>query len=90
VAKRNKLEIIRDILDIIRENNGGIRPTPLLRKSNLSSKRYNEYFKELIGKGFVRETRGKKKERIIALTEKGFKFLDKYHIIVGFIDEFEL
>ncbi len=90
MVKRSKLEIIKDILEIIKENNAGIRPTPLLRKSNLSSKRYNEYFKDLIEKGFVREIRGKRGERMISLTERGFKFLDKYQVIVGFIDEFEL
>jgi len=28
--------------------------------------------------------------RFIALTEKGFKFLEKYKTIINFIDEFEL
>jgi len=42
--KRNKLEIIQDILKIIKQNHNSIKPTPLLRKSNLSSSRFNEYF----------------------------------------------
>ena len=44
MAKRGKLEIIFDILTIIKENHNLIKPTPLLRQSNLSSNRYKEYF----------------------------------------------
>lgn len=90
MVKRNKLEIIKDILNIIKENNKGIKPTPLLRKSNLSSKSYNEYFKDLIEKGFVKEIRSKRGEKRIFLSEKGYKYLEKYQTIIGFIDEFEL
>jgi predicted transcriptional regulator len=87
--KRNKLEIIQDILKIIQENHNSIKPTPLLRKSNLSSARFNEYFHDLLRKEFVieKELKGNKE---IALTEKGFKYLEKYKTIIGFIEEFEL
>ena len=87
MAKRNKLEIIRDILKIIQENHT-IKPTPLLRKSNLSSSRFKEYYLELIKKEFVKEVYGEKKK--ITLTEKGHKYLEKYSAIISFIDEFEL
>lgn len=87
MAKRNKLEIIRDILKIIQENRL-IKPTPLLRKSNLSSSRFKEYYLELLRKEFIKETYGRNKE--ITLTEKGFKYLEKYSAIINFIDEFEL
>jgi len=87
MAKRNKLEIIRDILKIIQENRS-IKPTPLLRKSNLSSSRFKEYYLELLKKEFIKETYGKKKK--ITLTEKGYRYLEKYSTIINFIDEFEL
>jgi len=87
--KRNKLEIIRDILKIIKENHNLIKPTPLLRKSNLSSTRFNKYFQDLLKKGFVNE-KGIKGSRTISLTEKGFKYIEKYSSIMGFIEEFEL
>ena len=87
MAKRNKLEIIRDILKIIQENHT-IKPTPLLRKSNLSSSRFKEYYLELIKKEFVKKTYGEKKK--ITLTKKGHKYLEKYSAIINFIDEFEL
>ncbi len=89
MVKRGKLEIIRDILLTTQKNHNHIKPTPLLRQSNLSSSRFKEYFSELIEKEFIREhiSRG---ERFILITEKGFKFLEKYQAIVNFIDEFEL
>jgi predicted transcriptional regulator len=89
MAKRGKLEIIRDILGIIQKNNNSISPTPLLRKSNLSSKSFQEYFSELLQKGLVKEIINKKGS-IIALTSKGFKYLEKYKTIISFIDEFDL
>ncbi len=87
MAKRNKLEIIRDILKIIQESHS-IKPTPLLRRSNISSSRFKEYYSDLLEKEFIRETYGKNKE--ISLTEKGCRYLEKYSAIVDFIDEFEL
>ncbi len=89
MAKRGRLEIIRDILDIIRENHNSIKPTPLLRQSNISSSRFKEYFNDLQERNFIKKVNNKN-GRFILLTEKGFKFLEKYKTIVNFIDEFEL
>jgi predicted transcriptional regulator len=90
MVKRGKLEIIKDILKIIQENRNSIKPTPLLRKSKLSSLRFKEYYIELADKNLIKEITGKEREKFIILTEKGFKFLEKYKTIVNFIDEFEL
>ena len=90
MKKRDRLEVIRDFLKIIKENNNSIKPTPLLRKSNLSSQRFGEYFEEMIEKGFIEENIDKKGRKLIALTDKGFKYLEKYSMITGFISEFEL
>jgi predicted transcriptional regulator len=89
MAKRVKLEIIQDILKIIQQNQNKIKPTPLLRKTNISSSRFKEYFNDLINKGFIKQLKYKN-ERFISLTEKGYRFLDKYQTIINFIDEFEL
>lgn len=88
--KRDRLEVIHDILKIIKENNNSIKPTPLLRFSNLSFNSYNDYFKELIKKEFIKEIEDKKTKKYITLTDKGFKYLEKYEIIKGFINDFEL
>lgn len=89
MVKRGRLEIIKDILKIIQDNNNSIKFTPLLRKSNLSSQRFLEYINELIKKEFVKEVMNKKNKYIV-LTEKGFMYLRKYENIIGFIKEFEL
>ena len=89
MVKRGKLDIMKDILKIIQENRNSIKPTPLLRQSNLSSARFKEYFNELLDKRFIKEFNNNG-EKFISLTEKGFKFLEKYKTIINFIDEFEL
>lgn len=89
MGKRAKLEIIRDILRIIQENRNSIKSTPLLRKSGLSSAGFKDYYADLLKSGLVKET-GEVKDRKISLTEKGFRFLEKYKAIMDFIDEFEL
>ena len=90
MVKRGKLEIMKDILRIIQENRNSIKPTPLLRKSKLSSLRFKEYYMELMEKDLVKEITDTGGDKFIILTEKGFKFLEKYKTIINFIDEFEL
>ena len=89
IKKRARLEVIYNILEIIKNNRNSIKRTPLLRKSNLSSERFGEYFSELIEKEFVREIEDKN-GKLISLTDKGFKYLEKYQTITSFIDEFGL
>ena len=90
MRKRDRLEVIHDILKIIQSHNNSIKPTPLLRYSNLSSQSFSDYLKELYEKEFVKEIRDKKNKKFITLTDKGFAFLEKYKMILGFISEFEL
>ena len=89
MAKRGRLEVIHSILRIIKESRNSIKPTPLLRKSNLSSARFNEYLSELISKGFVREI-DSNEGKLITLADKGFLYLEKYHTITSFIEDFGL
>ena len=89
MAKRSRLEIIRDILRIIQKNHNSIRPTPLLRKTNISSKRFKEYYNELIEKKFIEEV-ALKKEKRISITKTGVRFLEEYKTIINFINEFGL
>jgi predicted transcriptional regulator len=88
--KRNRLEIIYEMLKIVREHHNSIRPTPLLRYTNISSQSFSEYYREMREKGFVREEPDKNGRKFVSLTDKGFQFLDKYSMIRGFIKEFEL
>ncbi len=89
MAKRGRLEIIKDILSIIRLNQNSIKITPLIRKSNLSSSNFKEYYLELLKKNFIKE-KNHSNNKSISLTDKGLKFLEKYKTIISFIDEFEL
>jgi len=90
VKKRDRLEIIFTILKIIQDHDNSIKPTPLLRYTNISSQSFAEYYKELLDKGFIREIVDKKERKHVSLTDKGFAFLSKYRVILGFIEEFEL
>lgn len=89
-AKRNRLRIIYDILNVIRNHDNAIKPTPLLRYSNLSSQNFSKYIDELLEKGFIEESMDRRKRKFFALTEKGYKYLEKYKSIVAFVDDFNL
>ena len=88
--KRDRLGVIHDVLGIIQKHNNSIKPTPLLRYSNLSSKSFSDYLDALLKKKFVKELFDNKNKKHITLTDKGFKFLEKYKTITNFIEEFEL
>ncbi|RLG30326.1 hypothetical protein DRO03_04715 [Methanosarcinales archaeon] len=88
--RRDRLEVVYDILKIIRQHHNSIKPTPLLRYSNLSSQSFSEYLSELLEKGFVKEITDEKGKKFLTLTDKGFRYLEKYKLILGFIEEFEL
>lgn len=88
--KRERLEMIFDILNIIRNHQNSIRPTPLLRQSNLSSQSFTEYLNELLEKDLIKEIADENEKKFLTLTDKGFKYLEKYKLILGFIEEFEL
>ena len=90
VVKRERLEVIFDILKIIRNNNNSIKPTPLLRFSNLSFNSFSIYERDLVGKGFMRIEEDLKGKKYYTLTDKGFNYLDKYDVIKRFISEFDL
>ena len=89
MGKRAKLEIMRDILEIIKNNKNSMKPTPLLRKSGLSSAGFKEYYFDLLRKRLVKESINKE-DKVITLTDMGFRFLERYRTIVDFIEEFDL
>jgi predicted transcriptional regulator len=90
MTKRAKLEIIKDILRIIKENHNSIKITPLIRKSNLSTQRFNEYYNELIQKNLIIERKDEQNAKIITITEMGCRYIEKYVNIIDFIKEFDL
>ena len=87
--KRERLEVIHDILNVVRDNNNKLGPTRLLYASNLSPQMFKEYTIELLEKGFLvqEEEKGKKQ---FSLTDQGFRFLEEYKTIQAFIENFGL
>ncbi len=87
--KRNKLEVIYDILKVIREKSGKIKPTHILYKSNLSYLMMKDYLNELIEKGLIKEQKFNDKRSYI-ITQKGRDYLEKFNLIQNFTDSFGL
>lgn len=88
--KRDRLEIIHDILHVIREKGEKVKPTHILYKSNLSHQRLQEYLKELMEKGLIIEKELKKKKKTYILTDKGFSYLQDYAGIKAFMESYGL
>jgi len=87
--KRERLQVIRDILVAIRENRS-IKPTRLLYASNLSPQMFKEYINELISKKFINLDIDKKEKKTFSITKKGNEFLEQYKSIENFIENFGL
>ena len=87
--KRERLNIIKDILNAIRKNRS-IKPTRLLYASNLSPQMFKEYINELISKKFIKLDVDEKEKKTFSLTKKGHDFLQEYCIIEDFVENFGL
>ena len=87
--KRERLEVIRDILNSIRSNRQ-IKPTRLLYASNLSPQMFKEYINELLTKGFIKFEIDKKEKKTFSLTPKGQEFLQEFKVIENLIENFGL
>ena len=87
--KRERLDVIKDILRVIRENRQ-IKPTRLLYASNLSPQMFKEYVDELMSKDFIMINEDKKGKKTFSLKQKGHNFLDEYKMIENFIANFGL
>jgi len=87
--KRTRLEIIHDILAVIKEKSGKIKPTHVLYKSNLSYSLMEQYLEELISKGLVREMK-LKKGKTYEITDRGISYLSQYGAIKSFTESFGL
>jgi len=87
--KRTRLEVIHDILNVVREKSGKIKPTHILYKSNLSHQMMEEYLHELLEKGFIVE-KSADKNKTYSITGKGLTYLQKYRSIIEFTESFGL
>jgi len=76
-GKRSRIEIISDILRIIKERGGEIKPTHLMYKANLSHKQMKLYLNELIKNKLIEQNTEDKKTKI-RITKKGRDFSNQY------------
>jgi predicted transcriptional regulator len=88
VKKRERFEIIRDILSAIKDSRS-IKPTRLLYASNLSPQMFKDYIGELKEKNLIKEEQ-LKTGKFFALTLKGITFLEEYQTFSKFIRNFGL
>ena len=89
--RRDKLDIVSDILKSIQDKGGRIKPTHLLYKSNLSHEGMKRYIEELKVKLMIIEEEDPKRNmRFFIITDKGLKFLQDYKKIREFTDSFGL
>lgn len=87
--KRERLNVIKDILNAIKDNRK-IKPTRLLYASNLSPQMFKDYINELISKGFIKLDVDVKEKKTFSLRQKGYEFLEEYRIIENFVENFGL
>lgn len=87
--KRERLEVIRDILKSVQERRE-IKPTRLLYASNLSPQMFKEYVNELVEKKFLEIDFDKKGNKFFLITKVGNDFLEEYRVIERFVDNFGL
>ncbi len=75
--RRSKHEIIYDILHLISQKSGKVKPTHILYGGNLSHDRLKKYLDELLTGGFI-EKKEEKGRIFYVLTEKGYKFIEEF------------
>lgn len=89
-SKRDKISIMNDILEFIREKNGKAKPTHIMYKANLSNEMLNEYIKELLIKEFIKEHKDKDERRTYSLTDRGYAFITDYKQMKSFLASYDL
>lgn len=87
--KRDRLQILHDVLSAIQEKGPEAKPTHVLYKANLSHKVLTEYMEEVLSQNLAQEKEvdGKK---TYSLTEKGFKFLQDFQVVQNFLESYGL
>ena len=87
--KRNRLDIISDMLQSIQNKGGRIKPTHLMYKANMSHAQLKSYLEELIEKDLVHEVKDNK-NRYLIITDKGCQFIEKFNQMREFEKTFGL
>lgn len=74
--KRERSDIVLDMLQSIQEKGGKIKPTHLMYKANLAHNQLKSYLEDLVEKNFVKKIKKSNYEYVI-ITDEGIKFVEK-------------
>ena len=85
MAKRTKSDIIGDMLKVIQDEQGKIKPTHIMYKANLSHSQLKSYLEELVEKELIQEVEPSLHTKYFIITDKGCKFVQK----LGEMKQFE-
>lgn len=88
--KRERLEVINDILSSIISSHNSVKPTRLLYASNLSPQMFKDYIDELSKSELIQQVSDNKGRKHFAVTEKGMHFLEKYRSFSKFVENLGL
>jgi len=88
VKKRSRLDIVSDMLATIQKKGGEIKPTHLMYGANLAHTQMKQYMKGLYAKELIKDIKKKKGGNLIALTDNGYKYLQKLNEMREFEEAF--
>jgi len=88
MKKRTKLEVIKDILEILKGKRE-VRITHLIYKANLSNNSIKPYISELIEKGLI-IIKNNDKNKFFIISKKGLEFLEEFYKIKIFTEAYGL
>jgi len=87
--KRSKLTIFMDILRLIQNQGGKVKPTRILYGANLSYTALKEYLDVLVSIGLIEKVTEKNHD-FYKLTKKGYEFINKFREIKRLTEAFGL
>ena len=87
-TKRTRLEVIRDILDVLQKNRK-VKITHLIYKANLSNNSIKPYLEDLFKNNLI-EQYLEEEVRLFKITNKGLEFLQEFNKIKIFSESYGL
>ena len=75
--KRDRIDIIEDMLSSMTDKGGRMKPTHLMYKSNLSHAQLQSYLEDLVNRSCVERVVAQKGNEYIIITDNGRQFLSK-------------